>query len=68
MADSNSQVSDLSRPETDEKAVQEVVAPAGPPAAGPPAPPDGGFTAWLQVVGGFFLIFNAWGIVNTFGV
>lgn len=22
--------------------------------------PNGGFTAWLQVVGSFFLIFNTW--------
>ena len=26
----------------------------------PPAPPDGGLTAWLQVVGAFFLFFNSW--------
>ncbi|KFY17902.1 hypothetical protein V492_00299 [Pseudogymnoascus sp. VKM F-4246] len=31
-------------------------------------PPDGGFAAWLQVLGAFFLFFNSWGIVNTFGV
>jgi len=24
--------------------------------------------AWLQVLGSFFLFFNSWGIVNTFGV
>ncbi|KAF2761059.1 putative monocarboxylate permease [Pseudovirgaria hyperparasitica] len=30
--------------------------------------PDGGLRAWLQVLGGFFLFFNSWGIVNTFGV
>ncbi|PKX91449.1 MFS general substrate transporter [Aspergillus novofumigatus IBT 16806] len=24
--------------------------------------------AWLQVVGAFFLFFNSWGVVNTFGV
>ncbi|KAF2852406.1 MFS general substrate transporter, partial [Plenodomus tracheiphilus IPT5] len=29
--------------------------------------PDGGLWAWLQVLGGFFLLFNSWGIVNTFG-
>ncbi|KAL1588109.1 hypothetical protein WHR41_03315 [Cladosporium halotolerans] len=39
--------------------------PAGPP-GGPP--PNGGLTAWLQVLGGFFLFFNTWGILNTFGV
>ncbi|KAB8556635.1 hypothetical protein FH972_025671 [Carpinus fangiana] len=30
--------------------------------------PNGGTLAWLQVVGGFFLMFNSWGIVNTFGI
>ncbi|KAJ5250084.1 hypothetical protein N7489_000494 [Penicillium chrysogenum] len=34
----------------------------------PPPPPNGGLTAWLQVAGAFFLFFNSWGIVNTFGV
>ncbi|KAF2644728.1 MFS general substrate transporter [Massarina eburnea CBS 473.64] len=29
--------------------------------------PDGGVMAWLQVLGAFFLFFNSWGIVNTFG-
>lgn len=23
-------------------------------------PPDGGWTAWLQVLGGFFCFFNTW--------
>ncbi|KAJ5172685.1 hypothetical protein N7492_005278 [Penicillium capsulatum] len=31
-------------------------------------PPNGGLVAWLQVAGAFFLFFNSWGIVNTFGV
>lgn len=30
--------------------------------------PNGGLRAWLQVLGAFFLFFNSWGIVNTFGV
>ncbi|KAF2097887.1 MFS general substrate transporter [Rhizodiscina lignyota] len=30
--------------------------------------PDGGTMAWLQVVGSFFLFWNSWGIINTFGV
>ncbi|KAK0853804.1 hypothetical protein LTR91_008886 [Friedmanniomyces endolithicus] len=29
--------------------------------------PNGGLLAWLQVLGSFFIYFNAWGIVNTFG-
>lgn len=45
-----------------------------PPSAGPPKgppggpPPDGGTTAWLQVLGGYFLFFNTWGLINAFGV
>ncbi|EEH34837.2 hypothetical protein PAAG_05884 [Paracoccidioides lutzii Pb01] len=34
----------------------------------PPPPPNGGYKAWLQVLGAFFLFFNSWGIINTFGV
>ncbi|OQE43348.1 hypothetical protein PENCOP_c003G06762 [Penicillium coprophilum] len=30
-------------------------------------PPNGGTTAWLQVLGAFFLNFNTWGLLNTFG-
>lgn len=37
-----------------------------PPPVSPP--PDGGLKAWLQVLGGFMLFFNTWGILNTFGV
>ena len=35
---------------------------------GPPPPPDGGLTAWLQVLAGFFIFFNTWGLINAFGV
>lgn len=48
------------------------VGPSGPPAGHPPgalpAPPDGGMKAWLQVIGGYCLFFNTWGLLNTFGV
>jgi MFS family permease len=30
--------------------------------------PDGGLTAWLQVVGSAAILVNTWGIINTFGV
>ncbi|SCO91259.1 related to monocarboxylate transporter [Fusarium oxysporum] len=30
--------------------------------------PNGGLTAWLQVTGSFFLFFNTWGIINSYGV
>ncbi|EHK16893.1 uncharacterized protein TRIVIDRAFT_161984 [Trichoderma virens Gv29-8] len=29
---------------------------------------DTGLKAWLQVLGSFFLYFNSWGIINSFGV
>lgn len=29
--------------------------------------PNGGTIAWLQVLGTFFIFFNTWGILNTFG-
>lgn len=36
----------------------------------PPTPyiPNGGLIAWLQVLSGFFLFFNSWGLINAFGV
>ncbi|KAF2162590.1 hypothetical protein M409DRAFT_69147 [Zasmidium cellare ATCC 36951] len=32
-----------------------------------PQCPDGGLQAWLQVLGSWMMIFNTWGILNTFG-
>ena len=29
--------------------------------------PDGGFIAWLQVLGSFLMFFNTWGVANAFG-
>lgn len=34
----------------------------------PTPPPNGGLVAWLQVLGAFFLMFNTWGLSNTFGI
>lgn len=50
-----------------EKEEKKSPGPARPP--GPPGgpPPDGGLTAWLQVVGGHFLFMNTWGIINAYG-
>lgn len=28
--------------------------------SGIPTPPNGGLTAWLQILGGFFVYFNTW--------
>ncbi|PSR80204.1 major facilitator superfamily domain-containing protein [Coniella lustricola] len=33
-----------------------------------PKAPDGGLQAWLQVLGGFFIYFNTWGLMISFGV
>ncbi|KAI5862042.1 putative MFS monocarboxylate transporter [Durotheca rogersii] len=60
--DSRSNQSD--KPVRDEKDVgfvEEIVVEDG-------EPPDGGLTAWLQVLGSYSLYFNTWGTVNTFGV
>ncbi|POS68851.1 major facilitator superfamily transporter [Diaporthe helianthi] len=34
----------------------------------PPTAPDGGSRAWLQVLGGFIIYFNTWGLMISFGV
>ncbi|KAH9885567.1 MFS general substrate transporter [Xylariomycetidae sp. FL2044] len=34
----------------------------------PSPPPNGGTRAWLQVLGGFMLFVNSWGLLNAFGV
>ncbi|KPI44807.1 putative transporter MCH4 [Cyphellophora attinorum] len=31
-------------------------------------PPDGGLQAWLQVLAGFSIFFNTWGLIATYGV
>jgi hypothetical protein len=33
--------------------------------AGSPQDPDGGLTAWLQVVCGFFMFFNSWSVFSA---
>lgn len=40
-----------------------------PPTSNPlPEVPDGGAQAWLQVAGAWVLMFNTFGLINTFGV
>lgn len=34
----------------------------------PGPPPDGGLTAWTQVIMGHLIVFNTWGYINSFGV
>lgn len=45
----------------------DIKADEPPKPSGPPPPPNGGTRAWLQVLGAFFLNFNTWGLLNTFG-
>ncbi|KAJ1556384.1 hypothetical protein HK405_012293 [Cladochytrium tenue] len=49
-------------------AVDTIKPPAGPPGTLASPPPDGGLWAWLQVASSFFVTFNTWGVLNTFGV
>jgi hypothetical protein len=44
----------------------QVQSPAG-NAVAVGSPPNGGLTAWLMVLAGFFTLFNSWGTVNSFG-
>ena len=37
---------------------------AKPQTAGPGPPPNGGLAAWTQVVGGWMLFFNTWGLLK----
>jgi len=59
---------------SDEKRVDtELAAPLDSPlphlhSQGDDGPPNGGFTAWLQVLSSFFIFFNTWGVLNTFGI
>lgn len=52
-------------------AESEQDAPIGPGESEAPAkpipPPDVGLQAYLQILGGFFLMFNIWGMVLTYG-
>ncbi|KAK5208754.1 hypothetical protein LTR72_001318 [Exophiala xenobiotica] len=58
MADSNGSIVNIA-----------IEAPANlTPAKGDEPPPNGGWLAWMQVLGAFFLYFNSWGTLNTFGV
>ncbi|PQE32765.1 MFS monocarboxylate transporter protein [Rutstroemia sp. NJR-2017a WRK4] len=50
--------------DTEKGEVSQAVQPQ--PAPSSPIP-NGGFKAWLQVLGAHLLFFNSWGIVNTFG-
>jgi hypothetical protein len=48
----------VERPGDASDVTSQIEAPIAPPQA--PGIPDGGFVAWLQVLGSFFLFFNSW--------
>ncbi|KAL4925175.1 MCT family MFS transporter [Aspergillus undulatus] len=49
--------------------VEKMNPPPAQPVENKPEPVfDTGLAAWLQVAGSFFLFFNSWGVVNTWGV
>ena len=54
---------DIEKRSTDSTAAVEPVISSDP---GPP--PDGGWTAWIQVLMAHIIIFNTWGYINSFGV
>ncbi|ANB11993.1 hypothetical protein AWJ20_221 [Sugiyamaella lignohabitans] len=58
--------SEVVQPDQAESKDEQISAPVtAPPLVGPP--PNGGLKAWLVVAGGFFALFNSWGVVNAFG-
>ncbi|KIA75822.1 hypothetical protein HK57_00436 [Aspergillus ustus] len=59
-----------SQPDKQEDGVSGNVSEGQPQDGKPPRPqpPNGGIRAWLQVLGSFFLFFNTWGIINSYGV
>ncbi len=65
--------SDATTTTTNEKT--EASPPAPPPPSASPTPaspsspvPDGGWQAWMQVLGSFVVMMGTWGLVNSFGV
>lgn len=52
----------------DDKADTSPAAPPTTAARSADEVPDGGLTAWLQVVGSAAILVNTWGVINTFGV
>ncbi|KXT00034.1 hypothetical protein AC578_4871 [Pseudocercospora eumusae] len=64
-------MADSSNASVDKEKNNASPAPEGVQAPKPDAPrppPNGGFQAWMQVISGFCLFFNNWGILNAFGV
>ncbi|EED12119.1 monocarboxylate transporter, putative [Talaromyces stipitatus ATCC 10500] len=59
---------DSSASDVEQPSEPKIEQPSSKRPTGPPPPPNGGLIAWLQVVGGFMLFFNTWGILNAFGV
>ena len=59
----------VDQPDTEKSSIRDDrdATPDLAPSPAPPSLPDGGFTAWLQCAGSFFMFFNCWGVVNSFG-
>ncbi|KAJ5259491.1 MFS transporter asaE [Penicillium angulare] len=65
-AKENAYTTDLHNANATVKTDKSDAPPAGPPALGPP--PDGGFPAWMTVLGGFCGLFVSFGWINCIGV
>ncbi|KAI9372795.1 major facilitator superfamily domain-containing protein [Aspergillus egyptiacus] len=67
--DADAEEKNMSGFETGQDVEQTTPVPTQPAEEKPDDPVfDTGFKAWLQVFGSFFLFFNSWGVVNTWGV
>src|SRR4051794_105852 len=55
-----------SSPDNSQITTEKPAPPTASPAVG--APPDGGWTAWLVVLGAFVVTVHTYGLVNSFGV
>ena len=61
-SDASDKASGISTPSLHDEATAEKQ----PNTDAPASPPDGGIQAWLQVLSGFLLYFNSWGMVTAF--
>ncbi|KAJ6000453.1 hypothetical protein N7481_000862 [Penicillium waksmanii] len=69
MGPTNSEVEQTANTHTVTKDEESVIANTTnlPPDKDPEVTFDTGFQSWLQVLGSFFLFFNSWGVINTWG-
>lgn len=62
----DTEVSDVHETAQDSPVPGAVAEPDDAPVIG--EPPDGGWTAWSQVLCGHLIVFNVWGYINSFGI